>query len=97
MGYRPRYKPDHLSVYNRENEIKELNSQRANYVFLLNEMSPVPGDPVDVSFREAIADVDARIAELNPLPPRGPSGQSGVVPGRLGPVNRSILQNGHFS
>lgn len=94
MGYRPRYRPDHLSVYNRENEIKELNSQRANYVFLLNEMNPTPGDPVDTSFREAIAEVDARIAELRPTPPSGPSG---VVPSRLGPINRSILQDGHFT
>lgn len=93
MGYRPRSRPDDPRRL-RQDEIKELNSQRANYVFLLNEMSPTPGDPVDVSFREAIADVDARLAVLSPPPPRGPSG---VVPGRLGPVNRSIVRKGYLA
>lgn len=75
MGYRPRSRHDSPQRL-RQDEIKELNSRRANYVFLLNEMSPTPGNPVDTSFREAIAEVDARLAELNPPPPRGPSAVS---------------------
>lgn len=92
MEYRPRTIPDSERA-RRESEIKELNSQRANYVFLLNEMNPVPGDPVDTSFREAIAEVDARLAELQFLPPRiSPMVQSKPLP----PSMRDMFKRGNM-
>ena len=91
MGYRPRPSSKYID---RDSKLRKLQQERADYVFLRNEMSPTPGDPVDVSFREAIADVDARIAELNPLPPR----ISPIVPSKpLPPAELEIVRKGYLA
>jgi len=81
MGYRPRSSPKYID---REGKLRELQQERANYIFLRNEMNPAPGDPVDISFKDAIADVDARIAQIAP-------------PQRLPPVKRKLLTKGHIA
>ena len=87
MGYRPRSNPKYID---RDGKLRKLREERANYVFLHNEMNPTPGSPADISFRDAIADVDARIAELKPRPPKGPAGV------KL-PKNKKILIRGRIS
>lgn len=46
--------------------LKDLNEERASYVFLRGEMNPTPGSAVDKSFDDLIADVDKRIRANSP-------------------------------
>ena len=92
MGYRPRSSPKYID---REDKLRELQQERANYIFLRNEMNPASGDPVDVSFRDAIADVDARIAEVAPPPPPhiSPIVRSKPLP----PAELEIVRKGYLA
>ena len=78
MGYRPRARVQDIR---RAEGLSSLQSERANYLFLMNEMDPAPGSAVHESFLSAIADVDARIELLASRPPLPPANASPVQKG----------------